>query len=60
MDIKQIGDRLTFTKQDNQRATGVIEGRDWSFDTLVAYTVRCADGLRYHVNARHLFSGHAF
>jgi hypothetical protein len=55
-----IGQSLTFTNTDGHPVTGTIVGRDWSFSTLIAYTVEIHNGMRYHVNASTLQSGHSF
>lgn len=61
---KQIGDTLNFTTEYSasgaRNLCGVIEGRDWAFDRLLAYTVRTLSGHRYHVNADSLEAGRPF
>jgi hypothetical protein len=36
---KEIGDEITFTTSAGA-FHGVVEGRNWSFDTLLSYIVR--------------------
>jgi hypothetical protein len=58
--IHAIGDAIEFTTQSGTKLTGVVQGRDWCFETLVSYTVRIKSGLRYVVNAKTLLAGHSF
>jgi len=58
MTTKNIGDSIEFKTPDGKTLTGVIEGRNWAFDTLVSYVVR-ANGVRYNVNLSGE-SGHSF
>lgn len=62
--IKQIGESIVFTTEHSDSGArtlcGTIEGRDWCFERLVAYTVRTLPGKRCHVNADTLEGGHSF
>lgn len=55
-----IGTTIGFTTPEGDYKQGEITGRDWSFSTLLAYTVCTARGQRYHVNADSFLSGHSF
>jgi len=52
---KQIGETIGFTTDYSASGVrhlfGEVTGRDWSFDTLLFYTVKTLAGTRYHVNA---------
>lgn len=58
--IFDIDERITFSLQDETITSGVITGRDWSFSTLLFYSVRTDNGKRYHVNANDFQAGHSY
>lgn len=55
-----IGEEIKFKTPEGEIKTGKIFARDWSFSTLLYYTVCCADNKRYNVNAKDFTSGYSF
>ena len=55
-----ISQPIAFTTQQGATVQGTVEGRNWSFSTLLSYIVRAADGKRYNVNANDFVAGHSF
>lgn len=44
MEIKEIGEKITFSTKNFGSVTAEITGRNWSFSTLLSYTVRAKIG----------------
>lgn len=57
---KNFGDFIQFTDPDGNKLVGVVVARDWAFDKIFGYTVKCASGLRYFICADNLTSSYSF
>jgi hypothetical protein len=62
---KAIGDTISFRTLSPSHSgacnlCGKVVARNWSFSTLLSYTVETLAGRRYNVNANTFEAGHSF